>query len=557
MLKVEKICKSYKGDLILQDISFGIGKNQKIAFIGPNGAGKTTLLKILADKEKADSGTVKIDDNVVIGYLPQEIDTVGDETIDQYLKRVTGIDMLEEKMHRLEQDLEDAEKLEQYSEIQQQFLRLDGYNFIQKRDIILAGFGLVEISSDRLIASLSGGQKAKVALAGLLLQSPDLLLLDEPTNNLDLASIIWLETFLQNIKVSCMIISHDRHFLDKIVSKVFELDWFERNINEFNGTYSEYRDYKEKKRNRELEEEKQIKREKKRLKESVTRKKSWASKASKQTTSDKDKYLRGYRRDQSSKITKSAKAIESYVDKIKEVQVTPERGKLEIPIVAKASRAKHSISLRDVRYQYGNVFSLGPISLHIEYGSRIAILGPNGSGKSTLLQIISRKIIIEDGEIMIGKSLKFGNLMQENENIAKEKTIFEFFTEKEIDKQKIYFILDKFQFLAKDADKKINDLSPGEKMRILLALFTVQNVNVLILDEPTNHLDIEALEALEKSLIDYSGTIILVSHDRLFLENISPSHLFMMSNGSIKAISNQDDYQKSLEREAKKLIKQL
>jgi len=557
MLRLDNIRKSYNGYLVLQDISFGIGENQKIALIGPNGVGKSTILKIIAGLEKADSGKVKVNNDVLIGYLPQEITTFKNETIDEYLKRITGIDKLEEKMRELEKDLNDAENIEQYSEAQQQFLRLDGYNFVQKRNILLDGFGLDKLGPNRLINSLSGGQKSKVALIGLLLQNPDLLLLDEPTNNLDLSSIIWLEIFLQKIKCSCLIVSHDRCFLDKIVSKVFELDWFERKIIQFNGTYSEYREYKDKKRNRELEQERQTKKEKKRLGQSIERKKRWAKRSSKQTTSDGDKYLRGYRRDQSSRIAKSARAIESQLERIDDIRATQERTKLEIPIVAQASRAKHSIILKDVKHQYSEGFKLGPLDFHVEYGCRIGIIGANGSGKSTLLKIISQKIIIKDGDVTIGKSLKFGNLLQENQNLESDKTIFEFFSKRDVDRQQIYFILDKFQFLAEDADKNVKDLSPGEKMRILLALFTVQSVNVLILDEPTNHLDIEALEALEKALVDYSGTIVFVSHDRRFLENIKPSHLYMMIDGKIQLISDYEDYQKYLEKEAKKLINKL
>jgi len=551
------IYKSYGGKEILCGASLQISQNQKAALVGPNGSGKSTLLKILAGLDTPDAGEIQFNEDK-IGYLPQEIRINSQETVKDYLKRVAGIDKLETRMADLEQNLDDQEKMKEYGELQSQYLYLNGYAFDHRMEAILQGFGLNSISTTRHLDTLSGGQKSKVALAGLLLQKFDLLLLDEPTNNLDLPAIIWLENFLQNTDAACLIVSHDRRFLDKLVTKVFEIDWFERDINEYSGSYSDYLSYREIKIRREQEQYEVQKREKKRLMASIRQKKQWAEKGSRQTTTDNDKYVRGYRREQSAKVAQSAKSIERQIEQMDEVEVTKQRPKLVIPLVADNSEAKHAIILEDVYVKHSNGFQLGPVNLQIRYGARIGIIGPNGSGKSTLLKVISGECKPTSGRVLVGHSLNFGNLMQAHENMSREKSIFDFFHDNAIiDKERIYFMLNKFHFSAEDAKKKISDLSPGERARVLLALFSALSVNVLLLDEPTNHLDFEVIEALERTLTDYPGTVIFVSHDRYFLQMTKPTDLFIINDGNIKPVVDYDSYISSLTLEAKKLITSL
>jgi ATPase subunit of ABC transporter with duplicated ATPase domains len=551
------IHKSYGGKEILRGASLQVSQNQKAALVGSNGVGKSTLLKIMAGFDKPDTGSIQLNGDQ-IGYLPQEININSQETVRSYLKRVTGISEMESRMANLEHDLSSQEKMKEYGELQSQYLHLDGYEFEHHMEAVLQGFGLSSISVTRTLGSLSGGQKSKVALAGLLLKRFDLLLLDEPTNNLDLSAIIWLENFLQHIDASCLIVSHDRRFLDKLVSKVFEIDWFDRDINEFTGSYSDYLDYREDKIRREQEQYEAQEKEKKRLMASVRQKKQWAERGSRQTTTDNDKYVRGYRRDQSAKVAQGAKSIERQIEQMDELEVTKQRSRLLIPLVADDSEAKHAITVEDVCVKRSNDFQLGPVNLQIGYGSRIGIIGPNGSGKSTLLKVISGEYKPTFGRVIVGSSLNFGNLMQAHENMSREKSIFDFFHDNlVVDKERIYFMLSKFHFSADDAKKKIGDLSPGERARVLLALFSALSVNVLLLDEPTNHLDFEVIEALERTLADYQGTVIFVSHDRYFLQMANSTDLFIINDGNIRPLFDYDSYISSLTLEAKKLMTSL
>jgi ATPase subunit of ABC transporter with duplicated ATPase domains len=554
---VRNIYKSHGGKEVLRGVSLQVGQNQKVALVGSNGVGKSTLLKILAGLDKPDAGSIQLNGEQ-IGYLPQEIKIDSQETIRDYLKRVTGISEMESRMAELEHNLNDPEKMKEYGELQSQYIHLDGYAFEHRMEAILQGFGLSSISVTRSLNSLSGGQKSKIALAGLLLQKFDLLLLDEPTNNLDLPAIIWLENFLQHTDASCLIVSHDRRFLDKLVSKVFEIDWFKRDINEYTGSYSDYLDYREARIRREQEQYQAQEREKKRLMVSIRQKKQWAERGSKQITTDNDKYVRGYRRDQSAKVAQDAKSIERQIEQMDKVEVTKQRPKLVIPLVADNSEAKQAIVIEDVCVQRSNGFQLGPVNMQIGYGARIGIIGPNGSGKSTLLKVISGEYKPTSGRVIVGSSLNFGNLMQAHENMSREKSIFDFFHDNSVtDNEKIYFILSKFHFSADDAKKKIGDLSPGERARVLLALFSALSVNVLVLDEPTNHLDFEVIEALERTLADYPGTVVFVSHDRYFLQMANPTDLFIINDGNIKPVVDYDGYISSLTSEAKKLMASL
>lgn len=387
MLKAKNISKSYAGQPILSDVSFCLNSGEKVALIGANGSGKSTLLKILAGLEKPDSGIVEFRKDLCIGYLSQELGVEYNGTIGDYLKNFAGIAQLEKEIKELEKDLSDPIKLERYSEIQQLYLKIDGYSFESKSKIALEGFGLPP-ELDKPIAKLSGGQKSKVALIGVILKGVDILLLDEPTNNLDLPAIIWLESFLIKTKATCLLVSHDRKFVDRIVSKILEIDWFKRNINEFTGTFSEYIDYKKKKIQKEEKTQEIQQKKVDQLQKTSQIKKQWAQKGAGQATKDNDKYIRGARRDRSAKVAQNAAAIEKRMQKVRLVDVTRERSPLNIPLNMQQSQQNHSITLSNIIAGFENKFQIGPINLNIDYGSRIGIIGANGSGKSTLLKTI-------------------------------------------------------------------------------------------------------------------------------------------------------------------------
>lgn len=557
MLTAKNISAGYGGSVIIDDVSLTLRKGEKVALVGPNGSGKSTLLKALAGKLDLDSGTITNDEKSRIGYLPQIVEIISDETVASYIKRVNGIKAIEDRMELLAEKLTDPKALMEYSGLQEQYLAIDGYNFDHRLLLILRGLGLEKMLYEHKISNLSGGQKSKVALAALLISKPDILLLDEPTNNLDLPSIIWLETFLNQTNEGCLIISHDRDFIDRIVSRVIVVDPQTRTTTEHTGSYTDYIERTEKAKIRQTELYGIQQREVKQMQDAIDKKKQWANKGARQQTNDNDKYLRGYQRDRSSRISKNAKALEKQVERMQTIEKPREEKTLTIPLNATMDSAKHSIVIDDLVAGYENGFQIGPITMQFTFGSRTAIIGSNGSGKTTLLRIITRELSPISGTISIGPSLIIGSITQDLINLPQTKTILDFLTENPIiEKNLAYNMLHRFGFSADKAKTKIQLLSPGEQMRLLIALYSLLSVNALILDEPTNHLDLEALTALESLLEQYEGTVVLVSHDRHFLEMFNPDQILMVEHGNINIITDYVDYLERCYKEAQKLIQE-
>jgi len=542
-LKAEHIHKMYGAITVLEDVSFSLEKGQKAGLIGNNGTGKTTLLKILARIVEPDGGTVTVQKGSVVRYMPQDTSLATDETIRDYLRRISGIDFLEKCLEH------SPEALAEYE-------RRNGYAFDHRVDMTLAGFGLREVSSDRRIKSLSSGQKSKVFMAGVLLSDPDVLLLDEPTNNLDLPALIWLENFLVRLEATCIIVSHDRLFLDRVVRKILEINWHTRTLTVTSGRYSDYLVRKEKERTQQGTKYEAQQEEIKRLTEAARAKKAEAMRGSRFRGTDNDKFLRGFKRDRASKSGKVAKAIEKRVEQMEIVEKPIERDVFRIHIRPTKQDGSREIVLKDVVAGYADDgFRTGSISVAIPYGSRIVILGLNGSGKSTLLKTISGELEPLGGEISIGSALVLGNLMQEHDNLSRGKSLKDFLTRRaSITVQEAYALTVKFGFEAAEIDKEIAALSPGGRARLLFALFSALSTNVLILDEPTNHLDLEALDALEEAVSHYEGTIVLVSHDRHFLEKFRATDTYVLSSGKLVRQQSFEAYATNAEREAKRLI---
>ena len=539
-IKADKIHKAYGTIIVLEDISFSLEKGQKVGLIGYNGTGKTTLLKILAGLVEPDAGEVIVRRGAIIGYMPQDTSLVSDETIRNYLRRVSGIAILEE---RLEKSLEALAEYE----------RRDGYAFEHRINVTLNGFGLSNVSSDRPINSLSSGQKSKVFMVGILLSDPDILLLDEPTNNLDLPALIWLEDFLVHSKAACIIVSHDRFFLDRVVQKIFEINWQTRMLNITSGRYSDYLVRKKKERARQLTEHEAQQEDIERLTEQAREKKAKAIQGSRFMGSDNDKFRRGFKRDRASKSGKAAKAIEKRIEQMEIIKKPIERDLFRIHIRPLKPEGSKDIFLKKIIAGYtDNDFRIGPISVTISYGNRVVVLGLNGSGKSTLLKIISGELKPLAGEVIVGNALVVGNLMQEHDNLPRGENIKDFLTRRSsLTVQEAYALATKFGFKAEEINKEIAVLSPGGRARLLFALFSALSVNVLLLDEPTNHLDLEALEALEEAVAHYEGTIVLVSHDRYFLKKFRASDTYLLSDGKLVRQQSFDAYLANVNQKAK------
>lgn len=555
MLQAKHIKKSYGTMTVLADVSFSLAKGQKVALVGDNGTGKTTILKIIAGVVEADAGVIEVGKNACIGYLPQDTSLAGDETINEYLRRIVGIDTLEQKMADLATQLEDKEKSEEYGDAHQQYERLDGYTFEYRIKVILAGFGIESVGIHHRLSNLSSGQKSKVVLAGILLKGVDLLLLDEPTNNLDMPALVWLEGFLRKSDASCIIISHDRRFLDRVVRKIFELDRNTRELNISGGTYSDYLLMMAKRTARQKEEYRLQQEEIGRLSDQAKRLKAASAKGSKWQGSDKDKFLRGFKRDRAGGSGRKAKGIEKRIEQMDKVEKPIERDTLEIPLKAEVGLGTLDIRLVDVVAGYPG-FTIGPVSLEILYGSRVGIMGLNGTGKSTLLKTVTGRLATLAGNIEVGSGVKIGNMMQEHESLPREQAPLELLNERaQLKDNDVYNLLVKFGFDPAQITHPIGSLSPGGRARLLLALFSALSVNVLVLDEPTNHLDLEALEALEEAIDAYRGTILLVSHDRYFLDKARLDYTYTLSDGVLTRIPDYREYVKQAEERASQLLK--
>ena len=547
MIKCKNISKSYNGKDILNNISFSINEKEKIGIIGHNGVGKTTLLRIISGEEEPDTGEMLREENILIGYFKQEF-TIHEENydIESFIKKYIGIDVLEARLHELENEMDnDQNKIDEYCNIQNEYIRLDGYNIPYKLDKVLLGFGLNQEIKSKKIKKLSGGQKEKVMHAAVLLKGTDLLILDEPTNNLDLKSIEWLEKYLKETQCPIMIVSHDRKFLDDVVTKIIEIDYFTRNLIEYLGNYSEYKKFKEQQEEAKLKRYQEQQEKIGDLKKSINQKKEWAQKGNKQEVTDKDKLTRGYLRDRSQTLASNAKKIENQISQMEIMDRPKIKNKLHIEITNSKKEGNTDIIAKDLVSGYDNRFKTEPINLHIKYGERIVITGDNGAGKSTFLKTLIEEQKQIEGQTYIGNGIKIGYISQdtkEQNNESIEEYVKNSLKNQKIDDSSIiYTVLSQFNFDYEERTKKYSILSPGERTRLKLAIFSLEDINTLILDEPTNHLDIEALEAIEEVLKDFNGTVIAISHDRQFIKNIYPNKILEFTKGKIQEIYYRED----------------
>lgn len=542
ILKADQLHKAHGITVVLDDISFALERGQKAGLVGDNGTGKSTLLKILAGLVEPDGGEVVMQRGLVVGYMPQDTSLVSDETIGEYLRRVSGIAELESAMGASDEALEEYE-------------RREGYAFDHRMESMLAGFGLGKLGSSRSIKALSSGQKSKVFMAGVLLRDADLLLLDEPTNNLDLPALIWLERFLSRVSAACIIVSHDRFFLDRVVRKIFEIDWATRTLNITNGKYSDYLERARKERVRQLQAYEAQQDEIERLNAAARAKRAAAERGSKFKGKDNDKFLRGFKQDRAAGSGRAAKNLEKRIEQMDRLERPLDREALRIHLKPERPGGSRDITLTDVTAGYaGDEPVVGPVSLFIPYGSRVVILGLNGSGKSTLLKTVAGELEPLSGKVEIGSALTVGNLMQEHDNLPREATIRTILTERGgLLTEEAYALATKYGFASAEIDKEIGKLSPGGRARLLLALFSARSVNVLLLDEPTNHLDISATDALEEAVTHYEGTVVLVSHDRYFLEKFDPTDTYVLAGGQLSRQQSYAAYLAEAERIADRL----
>ena len=492
---------------VFENIDFTVNENERIALVGRNGSGKTTLLKVLTGETELSSGQFIKANRTVISYLEQNALINSKETIREYFDSVfKNIKDIERQMEEVSRQLEtdhDEKLIEKYSSLEEEYKYIGGYTYHGEMLSVLNGFGFKEEDLDRPITSFSGGEKTKIAFAGLLLSKPDLLLLDEPTNHLDLSTIEWLENYLAKYKKAMVIVSHDRVFLDRTVNVVYELEY--GSIKRYAGNYSSF---VEQKKNDLIRQEAAYKRQQKdikRLEELIEKFRYKKNKAA--FAQSKIKYL-------------------ERMEKIEDPKKADTKA-FKAKFVCGVRGGKNVLSLDHFKVGYDK--PLAEVTLEIHKGDRICVMGDNGTGKSTLLKTIIGEVKPLDGYMMFGHQIEVGYFDQNLANFHSGNTVLEELWNEypDLDMYKIRSVLGAFLFSADEVFKEVSVLSGGEKVRLSLAKLMMKKANFLILDEPTNHLDIISKEALENALSEYDGTILFVSHDRYFIKKIATSCLLI------------------------------
>lgn len=528
ILACHHISKAFGTDVILNDISFHIEDYEKAAIVGINGAGKSTLMKIIVDELSPDSGDVILAKGKTLGYLAQHHSRDSHRTIYEELLDVKkDIIALEQRMAEIELAMKDAKEteldslLKSYARLRQSFEDQNGYAYRSEVVGVLKGLGFTEEDFNKEVHLLSGGQKTRVALGRLLLAKPDILLLDEPTNHLDMNSTAWLETFLMNYKGAVIIVAHDRYFLDKVVTKIIEIDHHEGLV--FKGNYTDYAAKKAQLRD--------------------IQRKAWLNQqaeiAHQEAVIQK---LRSFNREKS---IKRAESREKMLDKMELVDKPfEENDGMRILLKPDTTSGNDVLFIEHLTKSFDHEYLFQDISMDIKRGERVALIGDNGAGKTTILKIINGLLPADTCELRLGAKVHIGYYDQEHQVLHDEKNIFEEISDDypSLSNTRIRNVLAAFLFTGDDVFKQIRELSGGERGRVSLAKLMLSHANFLILDEPTNHLDIQSREILEEALQNYTGTVLYVSHDRYFINQTATRILDLTGGGLNSYTGNYDDY---------------
>ncbi len=528
ILSCSHISKAFGQDVILDDISFHIEDCEKAAVVGINGAGKSTLLKIIVGELTADEGSAILSRGKTLGYLAQHQDLTSHRTIHQELLEVKRplIDM-EEKIRALELNMKHASgqelenMLETYTRLNHQFELADGYSYQSEIIGVLKGLGFMEEDFGREISTLSGGQKTRVSLGKLLLSQPDIILLDEPTNHLDMESIAWLETYLMNYKGAVIIVAHDRYFLDRVVTKIVELDRGKAMV--FQGNYSAYGQKKAQIREAQLKAYLNQQQEIRHQEEVIAKLKSF----------NREKSIR------------RAESREKKLDKITLLdRPVMEEDSMHMRLEPRMESGKDVLSVQELAKSFGPDKLFEDLSFEVKRGERVALIGGNGTGKTTILKMINGLLPPDQGTCSLGSRVQIGYYDQEHQVLHMEKTIFEELSDAypTLNNTEIRNVLAAFLFTGDDVFQKISSLSGGERGRVSLAKLMLSEANFLILDEPTNHLDIASREILEEALNSYTGTLLYVSHDRYFINQTATRILDLTNHTLVNYMGSYDYY---------------
>ena len=531
VLSCNNISKSYGIDEILKNISFTVENGDKIGLIGLNGSGKTTLFNILADETQKDEGEIYIRKDLKIGYLKQHIYIDGNDTIfNECLSVFKPLLEMEKELRRLEQEISiEGSKpystklemlMEDYAQLMENFNNNNGYGYRSEIKGVLKGLGFKDDDMNKRVNILSGGQKARLSLAKLLLENPDLLLLDEPTNHLDIAAINWLEDYLKEYTGAILVISHDRYFLDNIVSKIFLLE--NKEIHIYNMNYSQY--MKQRKKDIELlkkqyeDQQKEIKRQ--------------------------EEIIKRFSNYGGSRYIKQAQSRQKMLDRMNLIDKPMNNKKTKITFKPSIKSGRDVLKVENLNKSFNEYKLLKDINFAIYRGEKVGLIGPNGVGKTTLFKIILNQIPYDSGTISLGHNVHIGYFDQEQTKLNLDKTVIDEIWDDnpKLNHYEIRSLLSKFLFIGDDIFKEISELSGGERARLALLKMMLSNANFLLMDEPTNHLDIDSKEVLEDALMDYEGTLFVISHDRYFLNKVVDKILELTEEGIEEYIGNYNYY---------------
>lgn len=528
ILQCSHIDKSFVGETVLSDISFHINEQEKAAIVGVNGSGKSTLIKIIMGQLNADSGDIILSKDTTVGYLAQNQEYASDRTILEEMQDAKPeVGILERKIASLSAQMNEADGKElealikQFDQAQHRFDQINGYAYQSELVGVLKGLGFENEDFDKKVASLSGGEKTRVALAKMLLTAPDLIILDEPTNHLDLNAIHWLEGYLAQYNGAVLIVAHDRYFLDKIVSKVIEIRQTKSRV--YLGNYTEYT----KKRQEILDSlQKQYLNQQAEIKhqEEVIAK------------------LKQFNREKS---IKRAESREKMLDKIERIdKPIEENTKMHLLFTPKIQSGNDVLTVKGLSKRFADHVLFENIDFEIKRGEHVAIIGDNGSGKTTILKMINDLLTPDSGTITLGTNVEIGYYDQEHHVLHMEKTLFEEIQDEypNMTNTEIRNLLAAFLFTEDDVFKQIKSLSGGERGRVSLAKLMLSDANFLILDEPTNHLDIDSKAILENAINHFEGTVLYVSHDRYFINTTAHRILDLTSQTMLNYIGNYDYY---------------
>ena len=536
VLAASGISLSRGGQVILDDVSLLVGPRTRTGLVGPNGIGKTTLLRILAGLEKPDSGTIEPSPRTsTVGYLPQEPDAHAGETLRGYLARRTGVAAAAHELDRLTELLaDDPSHVDAYTEALERFLALGGDDLDARAAQTCVDVGLDPDRLDVEVGALSGGQAARAALAAILLSRFDVFLLDEPTNNLDFAGLDRLEQFLDALPGGVVVVSHDRAFLDRTVTRIVELQEESHRAVEYAGGWSDYVAARELARGQQYEAFEKYQSTRRELTERIRTQREWSDRGvakQKKRPRDHDKAQQGFFKDRTEKQAAKVRASERALQRLDAVDKPWEGWELRLSL-APTARSGDVVARLDRAVVERGSFTLGPIDLEVAWQERVAILGPNGSGKTTLLRALLGDLPLTAGTRWLGPGVVVGEMEQGRGAYGDEGTLLAtFMVSTGLAVSEARSLLAKFALGADHVERAGASLSPGERTRAILATLMARGVNCLVLDEPTNHLDLAAIEQLESALDAFDGTLLLVTHDRRFLEAVHVTRTVTLPGG--------------------------